>query len=89
MGRSRAGESGSSRCASPTTISVPTAFPSRPSRPISIATSTTALSVSNGTDVSSGSQVASGEPFEVFTEPDHGQRVERFGLESRVDDHDA
>ena len=39
--------------ASPTTISVPTAFPSRPSRPISIATSTTAFNVSNGTDVSS------------------------------------
>ena len=36
---------------SPTTMSVPTALPSRPSRPISIDKSTTALSVSSGTEV--------------------------------------
>src|SRR5216683_3330987 len=38
---------------SPTTNMVPTGLPSRPSRPISVAKSTTARNVSNGTCVSS------------------------------------
>ena len=33
-------------------------------------------------------QVARGEPLEVLAQPDHGQRVERLGLEARVNHHD-
>ena len=64
---------------SPTTNMVPTGLPSRPSRPISVARSTTARNVSSGTCVPAP-QVLGAEPFEVLAQVDQAEAVDRLRL---------
>ena len=64
---------------------VPTGLPSRPSRPISVARSTTARSVSSGA-ASPAAEVLGGEPLQVLAEVDEAEAVDRLGRVLRVGD---
>ena len=63
-------------------------FPRGPSRPISIGDVHDCLERLERDRGLQCPQIARGEPFEVFAQPDHGERVELLGLEARVDHHD-